>query len=236
MKTNLQLQIEVAWACRLLAKDGHSDFSLGHVSARATQGDAMLIKRRGVSLEEVKPSDVLHVDLDGKKLEGEGNIHLEYPFHSEVYKHRKDVGAVMHTHPPYATAMSATTQRLKMVTHDSTLFYDGVARFNDSPNLVTNQEQGHTIALALGAARALLLRNHGVLVVGKDIPWVVITALTLERAIKFQMLADALGGSDNEMSEQEAKQLHQQKFQDVFIYDYWDYLVRNAKCEGDDVR
>jgi len=235
MKTNRELQIEVAWACRLLAKDGHGDFSLGHVSARSTQGDGMLIKRRGISLEEVKASDVLHVDLDGKKLGGEGDVHLEYPFHSEVYRYRNDVGAVMHTHPPYATAMSATTQRLKMVSHDSTLFCDNVARFDDSPDLVTNTQQGHTIALALGSARVLLLRNHGVLVVGKDIPWVVITALTLERAIKFQMLADALGGSDNEMSAQEAKRLQHQKFKDIFIYDYWAYLVRSAMGEGDEV-
>lgn len=232
MKENCDLQVEVAWACRILALEGHDDLCLGHVSARTSDGQTLLMKRRGIGLDEVKVDDILHLDFEGNKLDGAGAVHLEYPFHTEVYKLRPEVGAVIHTHPIYSTALSATTTPLKMVNHDSTLFFDGLPRFDDTPELVVNAKQGHAVARQLQTAKALLLRNHGVLIVGKDVPWAVITALTLERTIKLQMIAGALGNLDNVMSHEEAAQLYPEKFRDNFISDYWNFLIRRAERLG----
>jgi len=100
------LNEQIAWACRILAMGGHGDFTLGNVSAR--DGVRVLMKRNHIGLEEVEPEDVLTIDLDARKITGEGRVHLEAVLHTEVYKVRPDVGSVIHTHPPYTTALAAT--------------------------------------------------------------------------------------------------------------------------------
>src|SRR2546428_2204800 len=105
-------------------------------------------------------------------------LHLETVLHTGVYSVRPDVGAVIHGHPPYATSLGATAADLALLTHDGILFAEGVGRFDD-PDLIVDDEQGERVAAALGSRRAALMQNHGVLVVGKDVPWAVLTAITL---------------------------------------------------------
>jgi L-fuculose-phosphate aldolase len=182
-----QLREQVAWACRILARQGHADFTLGHVSARKSDG-TILMKRNGLGLDEITPDDILTIDLDGRLVAGQGKVHLEYVIHTEVYKARPDVGSVVHTHPPYAVALGATQAKLEFLNHDAVLFQDGVAIFNDTVELITTSSQGQAIARALGTRRAMLMQNHGVVVVGQTVPWAVLTALTLERATQIQAL------------------------------------------------
>src|SRR5919108_2936130 len=105
------LREQVAWACRILAAEGYADLTLGHVSARVPGGTTVYIKRKGVGLDEVTPDDIVEFDLAaGPPRTPE--MHLEAVLHSEVYAARPDVGAVVHGHPPYATALSATDAAL----------------------------------------------------------------------------------------------------------------------------
>jgi L-fuculose-phosphate aldolase len=225
-----ELRVQIAWACRILAQQGHTDFTLGHVSGRAA-GDIIYMKRNGLGLDEVSPDDVLTIDLNGRKLGGKGQVHLEAVLHTEVYKVRSDVGAVIHTHPPYAVALGATTARLEFLNHDAVLFHDGVAVFDDTVELITSIGQGQAVAAALGSHRAVLLRNHGVLVVGKDVPWAVITALTLERAVQIQSIAESLGPLQP-FTQETATQLYPAKYKDKFIMSYWHYLIRQLRDQG----
>lgn len=224
------LRTEVAWGCRILAMGDHADLTLGHLSAR-TADSTILIKRKGLALHEVGPDDVLEIDLDGTKLAGDGGVHLESSLHTEIYKSREDVGSVVHTHPPYATALGASDGELQMLTHDAVLFHDGLPRFEGTAELITEQAQGRAIATALGDQRALLMQNHGVIVVGKDVPWAVIAALILERSIQFQALAAQLG-STKPMTDEMAHRLHPTKYRDDFIEDYWLYLKRESRRRG----
>ncbi len=235
MKSDRQLRLEVAWACRILAMEGHNDLTLGHVSARAADGQTVYIKRLGLGLDEVMAKDVISIDLDGQLISGAGSVHLEFPLHTEVYRLKPEVGAVIHTHPLHSIAWGLSSEPLKMLHHDSTLFYEGIPRFTDISGLITTAHQGHVVAQALGNSLAILLRHHGILVVGKDVPWAVLTALTLEHVIKLQLLSERLGDVPNEISAKEAQILHLQKFQDAFIDDYWNYLVRRARRAGSDV-
>lgn len=106
---------QVAWACRILALEGYADLTLGHVSARLAGSKTVYIKRKGVALDEVEPDDI--VDVDDPK----ADLHLETVLHTGVYARRPDVGAVVHGHPPYATAFGATSARLELLTHDAVL-------------------------------------------------------------------------------------------------------------------
>lgn len=225
------LKEQVAWACRILAIGGHGDLTLGHVSARQPGSERCFIKRKGLSIDEVKPGDVLTTDLDGKKVDGYGEVHLEVVLHTEVYKARPDVGAVVHTHPPYATALGSAQSRLEYVSHDAVLFSDGLGVFEQTAELITLPEQARGVAAALGERRAVLMRNHGVLVVGKDVPWAVLAALTLERAVRLQFIASVLGPLKT-IEPEMAKRMLPDKYRDEFTEQYWDYLIRKVRRAG----
>jgi L-fuculose-phosphate aldolase len=106
--TAQSLREQVAWACRILALEGYADLTLGHVSGRATGDDLVHIKRKGVALDEVDADDVIELDLRHDEVPLTPDMHLEAVLHTEVYKARPDVGAVVHGHPPFATAFAAT--------------------------------------------------------------------------------------------------------------------------------
>jgi L-fuculose-phosphate aldolase len=217
--TAQSLREQVAWACRILALEGYADLTLGHVSARPEGDDIVQIKRKGVALDEVDADDVIELDLSHDEVRLTPEMHLEDVLHTEVYKARPDVGAVVHGHPPFVTAFAATGATLEMLTHDSVLFSDGLAVFEETPEMITESAEGRAVADSLGDKRAVILRNHGVLVVGKTVPWAVLTALTLERAIRLQSIARTLG-TLRPIAPDRARQMVAEKYQDRFVEEY----------------
>lgn len=215
-----QLRADVATACRLIAMEGFTDLTLGHVSARLPGARTIWIKRKGLALDEVEPEDVIALDLDDPDAFANREYHLESVMHTEVYRARGDVNAVIHGHPLYATALGATDGTLQFMTHDAVLFTDGLGIYDDGPALVTEVSQATRVAEALGARRAALLRNHGVVVAGEDLRWAVLTAITLERAIRFQVTAAALG-APRPISQADAEILRPMKYQEFLLDDYW---------------
>jgi len=229
--TDEVLSEQVAWACRILAMGDHGDYTLGHVSARSADGRHVLMKRYGLGLEEVTPDDVLRIDLDGALLAGDGRVHLEYVVHTEIYRVRPDVASVIHTHPPYTTALGATDATLQLLNHDAVLFRDGLAYFDDTAELIVKPEQGALVATALGDRRVILLRGHGVIVTGESVPWATYAALTLERVIRIQSIARTLGNLAP-MSADMADRVFPDKYRDVHVASHWDYLVRQVRKAG----
>jgi L-fuculose-phosphate aldolase len=218
---------QIAWACRILALEGYADLTLGHVSARPAESETVYIKRKGVALDEVEPDDVVDVD------DPAADLHLETVLHTEIYARRPDVGAVVHSHPLYATAFGATNARLEPLTHDAVLFVDGVSLFEDSPQLITEPEQGRAVAEALGSRRAVILRNHGVVIADKDVRWAVLGAITLERAIRLQSMASTLGEL-RPIPRDVAESLVADKYQERFLDEYWEAWIRRARRAGAD--
>lgn len=222
---------QVAWACRILAMGDHGDYTLGHVSARSADGQHVLMKRYGLGLEEVTPGDVLTLDLNGARLAGEGRTHLEYVLHTEIYKVRPDVQSVIHTHPPYATALGATDARLELLNHDAVLFRDGLAYFDSTAELIMSPEQGAAVAESLGQRRVLVMRGHGVIVTGESVPWATYAALTLERVLRIQAIARSLGNL-TPMTAEMADRVFPDKYRDDHVAGYWDYLLRQVQRAG----
>ena len=218
---------QVAWACRILALEGFSDLTLGHVSARTPDDGQIVIKRKGLGLDEVEPNDVVEVD------DPSAALHLETVLHTELYALRPDVGAVVHGHPPYVTAFGATEAELELLTHDAVLFADGVAYFDDTADLITEQDQGRAVAEALGDRRAVILRNHGVVVADRDVRWAVLSAITLERAVRLQAIATSLGPL-RPIPRDLAQRMHAGKYQDRFLDEYWTAWVRRVRRAGAD--
>jgi L-fuculose-phosphate aldolase len=228
------LREQVAWASRILATEGYADLTLGHVSARGEDG-RVYIKRKGVALDEVEPDDVVEFTLDDPDSVFAPDMHLEAVLHQAVYHARPDVGAVVHGHPPYSTALGATDASLELLTHDAVLFADGVPVFEGSPELVLDAAQGRAVAAALGPHRAVLLCNHGVLVTGKDVPWATLSAATLERAARLQSIA-ATYGRLRPIPAEAALAMHADKYRDAFLAEYWAAWLRKLGRIGADTR
>lgn len=215
-----ELRQRVATACRILALEGYVDLTLGHVSAREPGSRTIWIKRKGPALDEVEPDDVISLDLDDPDALGSPRYHLESVMHTEIYRARPDADSVIHGHPVYATALGSTDAELLMLTHDAVLFVDGIGEFDEGPDLVTDVERGTRVAAALGNRRAALLRNHGIVIAGEDVRWSVLTAVALERAIRFQVLAANLGAA-RPISHEDAQALRPQKYREGFMDEYW---------------
>jgi ribulose-5-phosphate 4-epimerase/fuculose-1-phosphate aldolase len=113
------------------------------------------------------------------------------------------------------------------------LFADGIAYFEETARLITEQEQGRAVADALGAHRAVVLRNHGVVVADADVRWVVLSAITLERAVRLQAIATALGPL-HPIPRPVAEQMRADKYQDRFVDEYWAAWVRRVRSAGTD--
>jgi L-fuculose-phosphate aldolase len=188
----------------------------------------VLIKRKGVALDEVTPDDIVPLDLEVDQADAGPDLHLESVIHTEIYKLRPDVGAVVHGHPPFATALAATDAQIELLTHDAVLFPDGVALFGETSDLITTPDQGRAVGEALGRRRAVLLANHGVVAVGKNVPWAVLAAITLERAVRIQAIARSLGPLHS-IPMASAERLHPSKYQDQLVEEYWASWIRRVR-------
>jgi L-ribulose-5-phosphate 4-epimerase len=224
----MDTQTKVAYACTILSMEGHTDTIYGHVSARVENAEQLWMKPATLGLEEVRPHDMLTLDLDGKKLAGVLPRHVEFPIHTEVYRQRPEVQCVIHTHPPYATAFSAVAEPLRPVNHEGALFAPTLPRFTQTSDLIVTPALGQAVAAALGASRALLLKNHGIVVVGTSVEEACVTAILLEKAAHMQLLARQYGAiewtPDTEALQKQARIYHPEAFQQM-----WAYFLRKLR-------
>jgi hypothetical protein len=111
---------------------------------------------------------------------------------------------------------------------DAVLFPDGVALFGETSDLITTPDQGRAVGEALGRRRAVLLANHGVVAVGRNVPWAVLAAITLERAVRIQAIARSLGPLHS-IPMASAERLHPSKYQDQLVEEYWASWIRRVR-------
>lgn len=187
---------DLALGCRVLAANGQADNIYGHVSARLAGWDRFWIKAAGVGLDEVTEDDLVLLDLDGEVLAGSRRPHEESALHAEIMRARPDVLCVVHTHPKFGIAFAARGLELRPVSHEGSYFWPpGVPTFTEFTDLVRTREQGEAIARALGEAKAIFLRNHGIAVADASVVEAVCAALMLERAAEIQLLAQPARGA-----------------------------------------
>jgi ribulose-5-phosphate 4-epimerase/fuculose-1-phosphate aldolase len=180
---------------RILEAEGQGDLTRGHISVRVP-GDPshFFMKPHSFGFDEITMDNIVICNLEGEKVGGGGRRHSEVFIHSEIFKTRPDVNSVIHSHPTNAVALSATGRSVLPISQPSVAFADGVPYYTDTIDLIRTQEMGAGVARALGACKAVFMRNHGVAVVGASIEESVILAIMLDNAAKIQLLAEAAGG------------------------------------------
>lgn len=223
-----QLKEKLAYSCNILANEGHWDNILGHVSVRIPEQARILMKPHSFGFEEIRPQHIIVVDFNGKKVQGKYERHSEVFIHTEIYKARPDVNCVVHSHPPYAVAFGSLGQRLRPISHEGSIFYQGLPIFDYTTALIRTPELGKEVAKTLSNCRGLLMKNHGSTVVAESIEVATLYAIFLEKAARIQLLATA-SGDPSWTSDEESSVKYEQIYTPHRLDSMWDYFVRRAK-------
>jgi L-fuculose-phosphate aldolase len=225
-----EIKEKLIWAGKVLVAEGQDDFTRGHISFRLPDNPALFfMKAHSLGLDEITHDNILTIDLDGNVVAGTARRHSEVYIHSEIFKARADVNCVLHTHPPYAIALSAAKRPLAVYSQPAALFYNALGLYDESINLIRSTAMGAGVARALASHRAVLLKNHGAVTVGASIAETVIGMIMLENAAMIQMVADAAGETKPLFPQADIDKLkHDISRPEQFEINF-EYLVRRAR-------
>ncbi|MFI9507888.1 class II aldolase/adducin family protein [Nocardia sp. NPDC052566] len=185
----------LAAALRLFGKFGFEEGVAGHITARDPElTDHFWVNPFGMSFKHIRVRDLVLVNHHGTVVEGGLAVNeAAFAIHSQVHLARPDVVAACHSHSIHGRALSALGDMLEPITQDACAFYKDHGLFDDYTGVVTDLEEGKRIAVALGAAKAVILRNHGLLTVGDTVDAAAWWFITMERSCQVQLLAKAAG-------------------------------------------
>ncbi len=192
---NKHRKIMLAGAFRIFGKLGFSEGVAGHITVRdAAFPDTFWVNPFGVSFNQIKVSDLIRVDEDGKIVEGKHtNLNqAAFAIHSCLHKARPDVIAAAHAHSIYGKSWAAMGKLLDPLTQDSCAFYQDHAIYNDFTGVVLDVSEGDLIAKALGDNKAAILQNHGLLTVGACVEEAVWWFISMERCCQAQILVESM--------------------------------------------
>ncbi len=178
----------------------------GNVSARDPETGLVVIKPSGVRFEDLKPEDMVVVDLDGRQVEGSLKPSSDTASHLYIYRRRADVGGIVHTHSRYATAFAALGRPIPCVLTAMADEFGGPIPCGGFA-LIGGEEIGRVVVESIGASPAVLLKNHGVFTIGKTGEDAVKAAVMTEDAAATVWLALQLGAPE-EISAEDIAKLH----------------------------
>ena len=198
-------------ANRILAREQVLD-AYGHVSVRRPGAANRFLLARSLAPELVTTADLLEYDLDGNPIDPRGRASYKERFiHSEIYKVRSDVNAIVHCHTPSLVPFGVSSVPLRPMYHQSAFVAEGVPVFEIreaagmTDMLIGNGRLGQALAKTLGNKPAALMRGHGAVVVGNSIPHVVGRSFYLDLNARLQAQAMALGGKITYIDPEEAR-------------------------------
>ena len=185
----------LAAAFRLFGRFGFDEGVAGHITARDPElTDHFWVNPFGLSFRQIRVSDLILVDHDGRVVEGDWPVNrAAFAIHSQLHQARPDIVAAAHSHSRFGRALSALDARIEPITQDSCAFFEDHARFDDYTGVVDETDEGRRIAEALGGAKAAILANHGLLTVGGSVESAVWWYITMERTAEVQLAATSAG-------------------------------------------
>lgn len=190
------LRVDLACCYRLIDHFGLTDLVYNHITARLPDdshpfdGEIFLINGFGLHYTEITASNLIRVDMAGKAqdasdypVNGPG-----YVIHSAIHAARHDVGCIVHTHSLAGCAVSAMAGGLIPLDQQSMMFHNRIA-YHDLEGIATNMDEQSRLVEDLGDKNAMILRNHGLLTVGRTVGEAFRRLYYLERACKLQVQA-----------------------------------------------
>jgi len=188
-------QQRLAAAFRLFAHFGFDEGIAGHITVRDPEfPDCFWVNPFGVYFGHIRVSDLLLVNHKGEVIQGNRPVNTAaFAIHSQIHQARPDVIAAAHAHSLYGKTWSTLGRLLDPLTQDACAFYEDHALHTDYTGVVLDVQEGKRIATTLGERKAVILRNHGLLTVGKSVDEAAWWFITMERSCHAQLLAEAAG-------------------------------------------
>jgi len=195
----------------ILAREQILD-AFGHISVRHPRGADRFLIARSLAPELVIAADIIEYDLDGNPVDARGRTSYRERFiHSEIYRARSDVNAIVHCHTASLLPFGVTRVPLRPVYHQSSFLASGVPVFEIrdaggmTDMLVGDAKLGRALAATLASKPVVLMRGHGAVIVGDSIPIAVGRSIYLDINAKAQAQAMALGGKITYIDPEEAR-------------------------------
>ena len=191
-----QARVDLAACYRLAAQFGLNEGIDNHLTLMLPgHADRFLLAPFGLHWSEIKASDFMVIDFDGRMLGGRGPVEdTALYIHAPVHRLAPHARCVLHTHMPYATALSMLENpRLEMAVQSALMFHDDIAYDAGYNGLAFDSAEGERLARSLGSKSVLMMGNHGVLAVGESVPRAFERLYFLERASQAQVLALSTG-------------------------------------------
>jgi len=190
------VRVDLAACYRLIAHHGWDDLIFTHVSARVPGTHDFLINPYGLMFEEVTASSLVRVDLHGTKtLDSPHAINpAGYTIHSAIHEARDDAGCVLHVHTTEGIAVSCQKAGVLPISQQASIVIHSLA-YHDYEGIALNPDEKQRLKQNLGRAHYLMLRNHGLLTVGRTVADAFMSMFTFQRTCEVQVLAQA-GGAE----------------------------------------
>ena len=217
---------ELVTGYHVLDHDGQASGVAGHLSARTPGGQSFWSHRFGLTFGEIGATELLEADFELNILSGAPPINPTMHIHTRIYLARPDVNVIVHTHGRNVLALSAIGAELEMCTQPAALFFEDIAYLDEYEGAALGKGEGESIAAALGQKSAIILRNHGQLIVGSSVGEAVFRAVRLESVAGLQLAAMASGRLQR-MPEAATRQVQQFQNSGVTAMQ-WDALKREV--------
>src|SRR6202167_5743999 len=189
-------RVALAAAYRLVAHFGWDDLIFTHLSARVPGPDHhFLINPYGMTFDEITASNLVKVDLNGKKvMDSPYEINpAGFTIHSAIHAAREDANCVLHVHSINGAAVSAQKGGLLPISQQSIFVLSSLA-YHDYEGVALREDEKPRLVRDLGKKNLLMLRNHGLISVADNVPDAFLLLYTLEAACMIQVRAQAGGG------------------------------------------
>lgn len=191
---NLDPRAELALLARILFREGYDEHLAGHISWKQPDG-TFLVTPYALTWDELRASDVMRVDLLGEKvLDGPWTVTVAIELHAVLHRARPDVAVAVHSHPRYATIWAARHQVPPVYDQTSAMLGGPLALLDEYGGGVREGAQAEAAVRALGDAHAVLLANHGVLVVARDVRQAFLRSVAVETRCRLAWHVEAVGG------------------------------------------
>jgi len=192
------LKREVIETARTIFEENLVKLTFGVVSARIPNTDHVVITPSGFSKARLNTKELIVLDLEANLVEGKLRPSVESETHCYIHRLRPDVGAVIHTHSPVASGFASARAEIPCVSTEQAFVLGGTVPVVERYVMPGSEDEGdlETIEKAFRNSRAVLLRNHGILVIGTDLREALNNAIVVEDAARIALVARLLGKSD----------------------------------------
>jgi Ribulose-5-phosphate 4-epimerase and related epimerases and aldolases len=165
----------------------------GNISSKVPNENSFVITPSGMNYDIMMIEDTVVLNWEGKVIKGTRKPSIEVPLHLAIYRAREDVQAIVHTHSSYATAMAAARKQIPGAVEDLVQIVGGNVKVAEYA-LPGSEQLGVSVIKALEGRNAVLLANHGMLGVGRDLEEALKVCQVVEKAAQITLLAQLVGG------------------------------------------